>query len=283
MLLCAASVDAEFDVTPLVGLLFAVRDFILKLLGIDTDAPFGTCDGCFCIPEPGEDCPVDEQPDIDFTDLIPVYRQLTLLNAYTLDCNPYSEDPCDTEPPLDVAGGACVVELSGTECVSYSTATYTGTFEEAVTNPDVYVAHAGPCGACSSLQDISIYMELGADLSDESSVCGFVGRGKQEAGVECFKELGFTESCATLWYYNTENTYDECIWLCAPFVILGLSPNGPPPACELNACVECDEEKSGPLFQKFAGGTRRSAGLLSNIVRPCSELVKLERTNPCAI
>ena len=45
--------------------------------------------------------------------------------------------------------------------------------------------------------------------------------------------------------------------------------NGPPPECAMNACLQCDEDESGPNFAKFAGRTRRNTGLESAITRPC--------------
>ena len=37
----------------------------------------------------------------------------------------------------------------------------------------------------------------------------------------------------------------------------------------MNACLQCDEDESGPNFAKFAGRTRRNTGLESAITRPC--------------
>ena len=56
--------------------------------------------------------------------------------------------------------------------------------------------------------------------------------------------------------------------------------NGPAPKCELNDCLQCDEDKSGPIFQHFAGRTRRRSGLLSAIVRPCKSLEVSSSINP---
>ena len=37
---------------------------------------------------------------------------------------------------------------------------------------------------------------------------------------------------------------------------------------KLNACLQCDEDKSGPVFKFFAGRTRRNSGIKSEIDRP---------------
>ena len=47
--------------------------------------------------------------------------------------------------------------------------------------------------------------------------------------------------------------------------------NGPPPACALNDCLQCDEDEAGPVFKAVAGRTRRRSGLESAIARPCSK------------
>ena len=40
----------------------------------------------------------------------------------------------------------------------------------------------------------------------------------------------------------------------------------------LNACLQCDEDKSGPVFKAVAGRTRRNTGLANALCRPCSEV-----------
>jgi hypothetical protein len=70
------------------------------------------CDGCWCIPEPGDSCPVDEMPLIDFpATLLDTLRTIPLTNPVTLDCNPYEDENCNTVPPLE-KGGVCAVETN---------------------------------------------------------------------------------------------------------------------------------------------------------------------------
>ena len=51
--------------------------------------------------------------------------------------------------------------------------------------------------------------------------------------------------------------------------------NGPPPACALNDCLQCDEDEAGPVFKAVAGRTRRRSGLESAIARPCSTVAQI--------
>jgi len=263
---------------------------IIDLLG-GSDAPYGECKGCFCIPEGDisdpSNCP-STTPKTDYADLVPILKSFQWKNPFSLECDPYDEEiPCDTTPPLE-EGGACVVEFSGPkdgscpDTWSFTVRTYTGTFEEAVNDKSLVVTHATPCGACSSLQDLSVYMDRGGDLTDVSTDCGFEGILNKENGIQCFVNLGFTPGCAAAWYYNTKKTASECFAVCATTSGLGLPPVRARD-CELSRCLACDEENAGPLFKLFAGRTRRNSGLLSHIARPCSAIVPLEHQNPCEL
>ena len=235
----------------------------------------GFCGDCYCIPDidNNEECPPkNSMPETNFTSLIPALEMFELSNPSFLSCNPYDDNnntsSCDIEPtPLEAGGGACVIELeppsNATTLVedddtcptnyTYSLRTYIGTYEDAI-KENLLVTHAGSCGLCSSLQDLVVYMEQGGALQDEATNCGIIGRNGGNA-IECFTNLGFTIGCATIWTYNTINTNNECL--------------------------QCDEDKSGPIFQLYAGRTRRNSGLLSGIVRPCSSLIPIQHINPC--
>lgn len=262
-------------------LLDFLNNFLRQFLGKGSEV--GQCDGCFCIPDSGVSCPVDMKPDVDAA-LVPVFQSFLWDNPYSLDCDPYAGGDCDTTPPL-VEGGACVVNFEDEEtdaCASsYTVQTFEGTLETAIAE-NLYVTHAGPCGACSSLQDLAVYIETGPNLRELATSCGFQSRLSRSLGVSCFQGLGFTEGCATVWFYNARETADSCLFQCLLFALFGRSPNGAAPLCELVPCIQCDEENAGPLFQIFAGRTRRNSGLLSNIVRSCSELAGVTQQNPCS-
>jgi hypothetical protein len=78
----------------------------------------------------------------------------------------------------------------------------------------------------------------------------------------------FTDACAQIWYYNTVNTRTLCLSVCASL----LSAPYHLPAGEINACLQCDEDNSGPIFKAIAGRTRRNSGLPSGICRPCESV-----------
>ncbi len=43
----------------------------------------------------------------------------------------------------------------------------------------------------------------------------------------------------------------------------------------LNPCLQCDEDRSGPVFKAVAGRTRRNTGIASALCRPCDEVSPL--------
>jgi hypothetical protein len=126
------------------------------------------------------------------------------------------------------------------------------------------VTHTGACGACSSLQDLAVYLET-PNLGDPVRDCALIGFGSNPEGtLECILGLGFTEPCAQIWAFNSAHTGEVCIAKCLPAVG---SPNHLPDGT-LNDCLICDEEMSGPVFKAIAGRTRRNSGIPSAICRP---------------
>jgi hypothetical protein len=157
----------------------------------------------------------------------------------------------------------------------------------------LYKTHNYACGACSSLDDLATYLEV-TDLTTPVRECGFLFQ--QSRALQCLMDVGFEETCAWIWYWNTINTKEQensggCFRTCIAYVT---SPNLEPeenptwgspcnpsecntqingvPTCtpdmyvngsdtRLNACLQCDECRSGPLFQKIAARTRRGSGI----------------------
>ena len=135
-------------------------------------------------------------------------------------------------------------------------------------SPPAYITHLGACGACSSLQDLKVYLQQ-VDLTDPVRNCGLRGISSElSVTTTCLEEIGFTEACAEIWAYNTKNTRESCLNIClehlqTPYV----DESG-----MLNPCLQCDEDQSGPVFKKIAGRTRRNSGLASAICRPCNSV-----------
>ena len=134
-----------------------------------------------------------------------------------------------------------------------------------------YITHLGPCGACSSLKDLQVYLSQ-TDLTDPVRACGLLDLSQgREVAQSCLSEIGFSEACAEIWYFNTKHTRERCLNICLEhFNASYVNESG-----DLNPCLACDEEESGPVFKRVAGRTRRNSGLVSAICRPCSTVSQI--------
>lgn len=164
----------------------------------------------------------------------------------------------------------CAVKYLSEDQVHYETKTYSS--EQEAREASAYVTHKGSCGTCSSLQDLSVYMN-NKDLTKSARRCGFLSWLKP-ASLRCFKKIGFSDGCASTWYYNAVNTGKKCFWTCMWSFMTNEKNN--PDGSELNDCLRCDEEQSGPLFKVMAGRTRRNSGLSSEIVRKSHEIADIK-------
>ena len=179
--------------------------------------------------------------------------------------DPYARTPQPAPQPDKVCAVVPVPEGAG----GYRLDTFNSA--EAAHQAGARVTHSGACGLCSSLQDLSVYIARG-DLTDPVRRCGISGiTHGHEGTVRCIQELGFTLPCAQIWAYNTTHTREACGSVC--FALLGEpyhSADGAP-----NACIQCDEDQSGPVFKAVAGRTRRNSGLPTALCRPCQDVFRV--------
>ena len=152
--------------------------------------------------------------------------------------------------------------------------------EEAALSDGAVITHLGSCGACSTTQDLAVYLTT-TDLTTASKECIKRSLLNQDEGISCLENIGFTNACAKIWLYNGENTGQKCTLPCAAAEIQNYAHNGPSPECALNGCLLCDEEQSGPIFQRFAGRTRRRSGVLTTIARPCEDMAMIDHDYAC--
>ena len=210
----------------------------------------------------GASCPCLEgwqAPEYTEAD-IAALEALTLTAPFALlPSDPYATPE---DHPLD-AESVCGVLVDG-EGYSLQTFADDGSAEAA----GATVTHDGACGLCSPLQDLAVYMR-NPDLTQPVRQCGIVGLSQgEEAQQMCLRALGFTEPCAQIWGFNTTHTRTVCLQTCLDLL------NAPyhEPDGTLNACLQCDEDRSGPVFKAVAGRTRRNTGLASALCRPCDEV-----------
>jgi hypothetical protein len=189
-------------------------------------------------------------------------RAWTLLEPPSrLSADPYASPPADVDDDAVCA----VVREPGVER-AYRLRDFPS--ERAARDAGAVPTHYGVCGLCSGLADLAVYLER-PDLTDPVRACGLAfPSGPAEEHIACLRELGFTEPCAQIWFYNTVHTRQACLAPCLrtlddPYHL----PDG-----GLNECILCDEVQSGPVFKAIAGRTRRNSGIASALCRPCSEV-----------
>jgi hypothetical protein len=184
-----------------------------------------------------------------------------------LASDPYADAAA---PPDDPPGTVCaVLRQSGGPPTPYTLVTYPS--EGAAAAAGAKVTHFGHCGLCSSLANLSVYMRVN-DLTDAVRSCGLQKSADGgDADFACLEQLGFDLPCAQIWAYNTANTRAQCLAPC----LSDLSQPYNLPDGALNDCLQCDEDRSGPVFKAVAGRTRRNCGLPNAMCRPCSAVEPL--------
>lgn len=254
---------------------------------IASNSDYPQCGNCWCVPDENGlgACP-SWMPQTVFSDeVINIYHNQIPNNILTLDCNPYEDLSCTTSPPqlmtnLSTAVCALVYDnLSPTNdaqsCINYSMKTFET--REAAEAANVSVTHLGSCGLCSTTQDLAVYLR--EDFTTAGKKCASKGLLDEAKGLACYMDIGLTLECAKIWNYD--GIYDGKVCATTCMTTLNDPNNGPPPACALNPCLQCDEDKAGPIFTAFAGRTRRRSGLLSEIVRNCSSIANISH-DPCS-
>lgn len=203
----------------------------------------------------------------------PVYTpaDLAALRAWVLDDPPalLADDPYARTPPPAPVDGFCAVVRDPVTTGHYRLQTFADRADAEAAG--AMPTHAGPCGLCSTLTDLAVYIET-PDLTAPVRACGLAyPSGPAADHQQCLRDLGFTEACAQIWYFNTVHTREQCLTPC--FITI----NDPYhlPDGTLNECLACDEVKSGPVFKAIAGRTRRNTGVPSAMCRPCSEVEPL--------
>jgi len=172
------------------------------------------------------------------------------------------EDPYNKPAPKSPKGTVCAMLPAPNEALTYSLKTYPGVQEAEAAG--ARVTHFGPCGQCSSLQNLHVYMTK-TDLTGPVRSCAIKGLGgNDKAALKCLEEIGFDQPCAQIWFYNTTHTRQKCLSKC---LLLLESPHHTKDG-KLNECIQCDEDKSGDVFKAISGRTRRNSGLPSALCRP---------------
>jgi hypothetical protein len=185
------------------------------------------------------------------------------IDPITLNGDPYPRWQAQM-PPHPASGEVCGVRFEP-DRIHYRLSRFDST--AAAQASGFAVTHFGACGTCSTLQDLAVYLEK-PDLTAPVRRCGL--QWDPSARLKCLKNLGFSAPCAQTWLYDLENTRRHCLSVCMWSWIEDEPPTRPDG--RLNACLQCDEDRSGPVFKATAGRTRRNSGIRSSIPRPNEEI-----------
>jgi hypothetical protein len=209
---------------------------------------------------------------------------LDSLRAFTLDATPavLTENPYEVTPDLQPDPHAvCAVQMTGDH--TYRLETYSeGSVEASLAAAEAaggIITHGGACGACSSLADLEVYARI-PDQTDPVRACAASHLGDPVEDVDaCIQEsVGFTPPCARIWAYNAINDGEHCRTICLTSMLEQEPYNLEDGS--LNACLQCDEDVSGPVFKTLAGRTRRRSGLAAAICRPCDTVWRIDHDYP---
>jgi hypothetical protein len=212
------------------------------------------------------DAPAVQTPQTAQTRLLAALRSKIPLDPIALDGDPYIVWRTQ-EPPPTPAGTVCGVRFEP-DRIHYRLSTFAGS--GAARTAGFAVTHFGACGTCSTMQDLAVYLEK-PDLTSPVRRCG-ISR-SAAVGLRCLENLGFSTACAQTWLYNLENTRHHCLGVCLWSWLEGEAPTRKDG--RLNACLQCDEDRSGPVFKATAGRTRRNSGIHSSIPRPGVEIAQV--------
>jgi len=216
--------------------------------------PFCECGGISFSPPEYTESEIEHMASMRLENPIPLLTE-----------NPYRSD----EPLMVQPGAVCGVLLDPADSMAYRLQTFDS--EDDALDAGARITHEGNCGACSPLSNLAVYVG-NDDLTGPARRCAarsFLV--SEEESIACIQEIGFDQACAQMWYFNAINTRRACIGECA-FAYNATYHNEDG---SLNACIQCDEDESGPVFAAYAGRTRRSSGLPASLARPCSQVAQV--------
>jgi len=204
--------------------------------------------------------------------VIEAFASKTLLNPQqNLTFNPY--DIVNFNSTLNQESVCGVLYPDANDRSSYYLVNYTSAQE--AESAGAFITHLHDCGYCSTTKDLASYMKF-MDLTNPIRDCAIVSFISKEISLDCMqKQAEFSYECAVIWLYDALNTRKECLDICLYDWIHHVPSNVPVNSTNLSPCIQCDEDKSGPIFKLVAGRTRRDSGLKSSINRPPNTIANI--------
>ena len=143
------------------------------------------------------------------------------------------------------------------------------------------ITHKGPCGVCSSAQDLAASISSRDRMLKLAFSCGtmyFTGLRSFSTLVSCYRYAGFTESCASLWSHLTATSGELCANEC---IGANTQLNGDPPDCALEPCGACAQTFKQD-FDVISGRTPSKSGFTEPQANPCSSFYPVVN-DPCPL
>eukprot|EP00934_Nitzschia_sp_Nitz4_P000779 Nitzschia sp. Nitz4//scaffold172_size47551//4330//5428//NITZ4_007137-RA/size47551-augustus-gene-0.37-mRNA-1//1//CDS//3329538738//779//frame0 len=253
------------------------------------------CGDCWCI-NGSEECPGDVAGIVNYFDdaTLEVMSEATLTNnpdfltLQTADgqsCYPFADlmvaatyaesqfPQCALNAGVDGSVCGYLYDSEDTDCLGRSYEIHTYESEAAALAAGAVVTHSGACGVCSSMQDFHVRMRDKDTFQSATTLCAtsFVLGGTFAELIQCFADMGLTDSCGLLWAHFGAANANECATQCFGSTEL----NGPAPECALSDCLECAVDIRA-VFDDIAGRTFQSSGIIEAIARPCEEFTYIE-------
>eukprot|EP00164_Ancoracysta_twista_P010752 GFYU01016339.1.p1 GENE.GFYU01016339.1~~GFYU01016339.1.p1 ORF type:complete len:250 (-),score=37.89 GFYU01016339.1:401-1150(-) len=199
--------------------------------------------------------------------VVDAFTSKVLLNPSNISTtNPYSDPNYNTSNPDTI----CAVQYPN---INNRSTYYLRNFTSpaAAEAAGAFVTHLHPCGLCSTTQDLAIYMNY-SDLTNPVRDCAIKSIISDQWALQCLMDIGFTAGCSQIWLQDAMNTRQHCLDICLQAWMEKWPNNIPANSTNLNPCIACDENISGPIFKVVAGRTRRASGLKSSINRPADQI-----------
>ena len=281
-----------------------------------TQSPTATvisrCGDCWCVPEDGVvlgTCPAfypglrqsfpDSWPNILST--FQLQGEPITLKAPdgSANCYPFADavDPQPNYPrssdpqcvrPTVTDTNVCAYKydmMQGCRYRDYELKTYNA--EDEAELDGATVIHKGPCGVCSNANDLGVRMKTIETINPFSVACGlnYVSQNfktRFDGLIQCYKDLGFTTDCATLWAHFGATNVALCAIRCVPGANNDVILNKAPPFCPLSDCISCSATKFEEDFNALAGiwKSAYNAGMNDEIAYPCSYFYRTD-LDPC--
>ena len=276
------------------------------------------CGDCWCVPEGGVGngtCPDSNLPGLyqSFPPEWPATYATFVLDQEPLqlqaadgspDCFPFADalGPLSSYPqsnfpqcvlPQDDSDVVCGFQYTSTDTPcrgkAYTVQQYASL--EALTSTDggAQLIHSGPCGVCSTAQDLSVRMATFDAINPISVACAtnyLISpdlEGRFDKLIQCYTNIGFSPPCATLWAHFAATNANVCAVECVPDVTTNQIPLFlDPPFCPAAPCVACGAAKFEGPFNQLAGIwlSAINTGLVEELPYPCDAFTAVPNLGP---